>query len=60
MLQQYSWALLRFRSDVPGLWAFHCHIQWHMEAGLLMQFQTNTDVLSSWTLPSDVLALCQT
>jgi FtsP/CotA-like multicopper oxidase with cupredoxin domain len=26
MIEQYSWALIRFRSDVPGLWAFHCHI----------------------------------
>jgi iron transport multicopper oxidase len=25
---------LRFRTDTPGPWFFHCHIFWHMAAGL--------------------------
>ncbi|KAF8585860.1 multicopper oxidase [Ramaria rubella] len=25
---------LRFRTDTPGPWFFHCHIFWHMQAGL--------------------------
>ncbi|KIK53297.1 hypothetical protein GYMLUDRAFT_250550 [Collybiopsis luxurians FD-317 M1] len=25
---------LRFRTDKPGPWFFHCHIFWHMQAGL--------------------------
>jgi len=32
----YGFTLIRFVSDNPGAWAFHCHISWHMEAGLLM------------------------
>ena len=58
-IDAYGWALIRFRSDNPGLWAFHCHIAWHLEAGLLMQFMALPDVINSWTLPSDVQALCQ-
>lgn len=54
----FGWALVRFEADHPGLWAFHCHIAWHMEAGLLMQFMTRTDLLATMALPSDVLALC--
>lgn len=54
----FGWALIRFRADNPGLWALHCHISWHMEAGLLMQFQTRDDIMREWTVPSDVLALC--
>jgi len=54
----YGWSLIRFRADNPGLWAFHCHISWHMEAGLLMQFMTRADLMKEWTIPSDVLALC--
>jgi FtsP/CotA-like multicopper oxidase with cupredoxin domain len=57
-LDAYGWALIRFRADNPGLWAFHCHISWHMEAGLLMQFQTRNDIMKGWTLPSDVVGLC--
>lgn len=22
----------------PGIWLFHCHIEWHIEAGLVMTF----------------------
>jgi len=31
-------ALLRFRADNPGVWLFHCHIEWHLEAGLAATF----------------------
>jgi iron transport multicopper oxidase len=27
-------ATLRFTADNPGAWFFHCHIEWHLEAGL--------------------------
>jgi FtsP/CotA-like multicopper oxidase with cupredoxin domain len=57
-INAYGWALIRFKADNPGLWALHCHISWHMEAGLLMQFQTRDDIMKDWTIPSDVLALC--
>ncbi|KAF5677530.1 laccase [Fusarium heterosporum] len=30
-------------SDNPGVWPFHCHIAWHVSAGLLTQFLTNPD-----------------
>ncbi|KAF7450232.1 Iron transport multicopper oxidase FET3 [Pyrenophora tritici-repentis] len=26
--------VLRFRSDNPGVWLFHCHIEWHVASGL--------------------------
>ncbi|CEL02165.1 Putative Multicopper oxidase [Aspergillus calidoustus] len=26
--------LVRFVADNPGVWFFHCHIEWHMDAGL--------------------------
>ncbi|OAL33415.1 hypothetical protein AYO20_07271 [Fonsecaea nubica] len=58
MVDAYGWALIRFVADNPGLWALHCHISWHMEAGLLMQFQARSDIMRTWTLPSDVLGLC--
>ncbi|KAL1592236.1 hypothetical protein SLS60_011313 [Paraconiothyrium brasiliense] len=27
--------VLRFRSDNPGVWLFHCHIEWHVASGLM-------------------------
>ena len=60
VVDAYGWALIRFEANNPGLWAFHCHIVWHMEAGLLMQFQTRDDIMSTWTIPEDVVNLCRT
>jgi len=47
MAEGYGYTLIRFITDNPyfpylnllifsGAWALHCHITWHMEAGLLM------------------------
>lgn len=33
-VQSGTSATLRFRADNPGAWFFHCHIEWHLEAGL--------------------------
>jgi iron transport multicopper oxidase len=29
-----SFAVLRFKADNPGVWLFHCHIEWHVPLGL--------------------------
>ncbi|OJJ34660.1 hypothetical protein ASPWEDRAFT_110479 [Aspergillus wentii DTO 134E9] len=26
--------VIRFKADNPGVWFFHCHIEWHLSAGL--------------------------
>ncbi|GMF23382.1 unnamed protein product [Phytophthora lilii] len=31
-----GYLVLRFNADNPGVWIFHCHIDWHLEAGLSM------------------------
>ncbi|PYH94878.1 hypothetical protein BO71DRAFT_378813 [Aspergillus ellipticus CBS 707.79] len=33
-----GWAAIRFISDNPGAWMFHCHIQWHMLSGMAVVF----------------------
>ncbi|KAH7105424.1 Fet3 protein [Auriculariales sp. MPI-PUGE-AT-0066] len=30
-------ATMRLVADNPGVWLFHCHIEWHLEAGLVIQ-----------------------
>ena len=30
VLPAYSFVVLRFITDNPGLWAFHCHIAWYV------------------------------
>lgn len=33
-----STVIIRFRTDNPGPWFLHCHIDWHLEAGLAVVF----------------------
>ncbi|CAF0839099.1 unnamed protein product [Rotaria sp. Silwood1] len=33
-----GWAKIRFLANNPGAWLFHCHIEWHMSAGLILAF----------------------
>jgi FtsP/CotA-like multicopper oxidase with cupredoxin domain len=57
-VESYGWILLRIVADNPGQWAFHCHVSWHAEAGLLMQFLTNTDELAKMQIPQANRDLC--
>jgi hypothetical protein len=36
--KSYGYAVLRFRADNPGPWAFHCHIDLHAGSGMFMAF----------------------
>ncbi|KAJ5365814.1 Multicopper oxidase type 2 [Penicillium concentricum] len=35
MVQNNGHAVLRFRADNPGVWMLHCHVEWHVENGLM-------------------------
>lgn len=30
--------VIRFKADNPGIWFFHCHIEWHLLQGLALTF----------------------
>ncbi|KAK9463448.1 multicopper oxidase-domain-containing protein [Lipomyces oligophaga] len=57
-VQGYGWVLVRFIADNPGIWAFHCHITWHVEAGLMMQFQTMSSKIGEFQPPDEWRELC--
>ncbi|KAL4246950.1 multicopper oxidase family protein [Abortiporus biennis] len=58
VIPAYNWMVLRFVTDNPGVWAFHCHIAWHMEAGLLMQINSLPSVAATLPFPQDILSQC--
>jgi iron transport multicopper oxidase len=33
---------IRFETDNPGPWFLHCHIDWHLAAGLAVVFSEDT------------------
>ncbi|KAG5663236.1 hypothetical protein KAF25_001172 [Fusarium avenaceum] len=46
-------------SDNPGVWPFHCHIAWHVSAGLLTQFLTNPSKVEKLRIPNVVAETCR-
>lgn len=58
-VEAFGWILLRVVADNPGMWAFHCHVSWHAEAGLLMQLLTRSDELAKMRIPQANLDLCR-
>jgi hypothetical protein len=55
-----GWVKVRFRSDNPGLWLFHCHVHSHMNAGMMALFVEAPEEFSSLlAIPVEHLNLCQ-
>lgn len=53
--------VIRFRADNPGIWLFHCHIEWHMDSGLAATMIEAPSVLQEQTvIPQDFMDLCAT
>ncbi|KAH3678449.1 hypothetical protein WICMUC_001466 [Wickerhamomyces mucosus] len=58
-VEGYKYAVIRFIADNPGIWPFHCHIGWHMEAGLVMQLNIMPNVYRNWEFPDQWNELCE-
>ncbi|KAJ8097235.1 Cupredoxin [Lipomyces tetrasporus] len=52
-------AVIRFKADNPGIWAFHCHIAWHIATGMMMQFAVGVDTIDSNNVTDDMLEHCR-
>ena len=51
--------VVRFRADNPGIWLFHCHIEWHMDSGLAATMIEAPAVLQNQTtIPEDFMNAC--
>ncbi|PIL30321.1 transporter [Ganoderma sinense ZZ0214-1] len=52
---------IRFVTDNPGPWLLHCHIDWHLQAGLAVVFAEDTkDTAFTNPLPESWKDLCPT
>lgn len=59
VLPPQGYFVIRFVADNPGVWIFHCHIDWHLAQGLGMVFiEAPTQLQQQMSLPSDHLAAC--
>jgi len=53
-----GYVVLRFKADNPGVQLIHCHIEWHVAAGLTATFIEATDQLR-FAIPLDHLLTCK-
>ncbi|CAI9780947.1 unnamed protein product [Fraxinus pennsylvanica] len=49
----YGWTALRFLANNPGVWAFHCHIEFHFFMGMGVVFEEGIEKLGS--LPTSIM-----
>lgn len=52
-LHPYGWTAIRFVSDNPGVWAFHCHIDPHFYLGMGVVFESGMDYVGE--LPDSIM-----
>ncbi|KAJ5501643.1 Multicopper oxidase type 2 [Penicillium expansum] len=52
--------VIRFLADNPGVWLFHCHIDWHMMQGLAMTFiEAPRELQDSLVIPDGHIKVCE-
>ncbi|GJE96134.1 multicopper oxidase [Phanerochaete sordida] len=59
VVPQGGWLVFRIITDNPGAWTLHCHIQWHMMAGLLMQIVSLPSKMKDFALPQVIADQCK-
>lgn len=60
VLRPSGYLVLRFQSNNPGVWLFHCHIEWHVDQGLIAtMIEAPLELQKSLTIPENHLAACQ-
>ncbi|KIX08066.1 uncharacterized protein Z518_02721 [Rhinocladiella mackenziei CBS 650.93] len=50
-----GWTVIGFQTDNPGAWVMHCHIIWHADGGMGLQFLEQPDAIDAeqyWETPS--------
>jgi iron transport multicopper oxidase len=61
MLQDNSWAVIRFKATNPGVWLFHCHIELHTMSGFMVTIVEAPELLNANQLrvPKDHIEACK-
>ncbi|CAJ0640737.1 2066_t:CDS:2 [Entrophospora sp. SA101] len=54
----FKYFIIRFNATNPGVWPLHCHIKWHIEMGMLIQFIERPDDLLKLEYPIAARDLC--
>ena len=53
-----AYLVLQYQTDNPGVWPFHCHIAWHLSAGLYINTIEQTTLLEQRKIPASTSQTC--
>lgn len=59
LLQPNGYMVLQYNTDNPGVWPLHCHIAWHVSAGLYINTMEQTPSIKNYNIPSTVAQTCR-
>lgn len=54
-----GYLVIDFILDNPGVWPFHCHLAWHVSAGLYVNLLERPDDIAQMDVPSSVYQTCK-
>ncbi|OQO03485.1 hypothetical protein B0A48_10149 [Cryoendolithus antarcticus] len=54
-----SYFVLQMDMDNPGVWPLHCHIAWHVSAGLYVNILENPKKIQQMQIPSTMAQTCR-
>lgn len=51
--------VIQYSGTNPGIWPFHCHIAWHLSAGLYVNILENSAAIRDLAVPSTAYQVCR-
>jgi FtsP/CotA-like multicopper oxidase with cupredoxin domain len=54
-----SYLVIQFVKNNPGMWPLHCHLAWHVTAGLYVNLQEREADIKKLQVPASVPETCQ-
>lgn len=54
-----GYIVLQYEQDNPGVWPFHCHIAWHVSAGLYINVLERPDDITEFEIPGVMAQTCR-
>lgn len=54
-----SYVVIQFEADNPGVWPLHCHVAWHVSAGLYVNILERPADIKNYNIPAAVSETCE-
>ncbi|CAD6572508.1 MAG: hypothetical protein ASARMPRED_005422 [Alectoria sarmentosa] len=59
LVPAYGYLVIQLTGNNPGVWPLHCHISWHLSAGMLVNLVLQPDELERMKVPEALEQTCK-